>query len=51
MSRDIPEAWDQSPPPESWFDFGEAFAHLKYLENEGEVQRQIQQQTIVLSLA
>lgn len=51
MTWDIPETWDQFPPSQRWFAFGEALAHLKYLEEEGKVRRQIQDQNIVFSLA
>jgi glyoxylase-like metal-dependent hydrolase (beta-lactamase superfamily II) len=31
------KSWDMFPPGQKWFAFGEAMAHLKYLEEEGEV--------------
>jgi glyoxylase-like metal-dependent hydrolase (beta-lactamase superfamily II) len=31
------KSWDLFPPAQKWFAFGEALAHLKYLEEEGEV--------------
>jgi len=34
-------AWDLFPPAQKLFAFGEALAHLKYLEEEGEVDRAI----------
>jgi glyoxylase-like metal-dependent hydrolase (beta-lactamase superfamily II) len=40
-------SWDSFPPVQKWFAFGEALAHLKYLEEEGEVGRGIDKQEIV----
>lgn len=38
MTWDISyKSWDLFPPAQKWFAFGEALAHLKYLEDEGEV--------------
>jgi glyoxylase-like metal-dependent hydrolase (beta-lactamase superfamily II) len=38
MTWDISyKSWDLFPPAQKWFAFGEALAHLKYLEEEGEV--------------
>ncbi len=39
--------WSQFPPSQKWFATGEAVAHLKYLEEEGRVQREIQGRNIV----
>jgi glyoxylase-like metal-dependent hydrolase (beta-lactamase superfamily II) len=41
------KSWDLFPPAQKWFSFGEAVAHLKYLEEEGEVRRETQEQGIV----
>jgi glyoxylase-like metal-dependent hydrolase (beta-lactamase superfamily II) len=41
------KSWDLFPPAQKWFAFGEAVAHLKYLEEEGKVRREIQEQGIV----
>jgi glyoxylase-like metal-dependent hydrolase (beta-lactamase superfamily II) len=41
------KSWDLFPPAQKWFAFGEAMAHLKYLEEEGKVGREIQEQGIV----
>ncbi|MFC2005969.1 MBL fold metallo-hydrolase [Chloroflexota bacterium] len=38
------------PPSQKWFAFGEAIAHLKYLEDKGKVQRQRQEQEVIFSL-
>jgi hypothetical protein len=43
LSWDIPEPWDQFPPSQKWFAGGEALAHLKYLEEEGKILRQIKE--------
>ncbi len=40
-------SWDLFPPSQKWFAFGEAMAHLKYLEMEGKVGREIQKQGVV----
>jgi glyoxylase-like metal-dependent hydrolase (beta-lactamase superfamily II) len=40
MSWDIDcESWESFPVAQKWFAFGEAAAHLKYLEEEGRVMR------------
>jgi glyoxylase-like metal-dependent hydrolase (beta-lactamase superfamily II) len=39
--------WDLFPPAQKLFAFGEALAHLKYLEEEGKVERQIEGQGLV----
>jgi len=41
------KSWDLFPPAQKWFAFGEAMAHLKYLEEEGKVGRETQEQGIV----
>jgi glyoxylase-like metal-dependent hydrolase (beta-lactamase superfamily II) len=51
MSWDIPGTWDQFPSSQRWFAFGEALAHVKYLEEQGKVRRQLREQNIVFSLA
>ncbi|MFC1865068.1 hypothetical protein ACFLYG_04500 [Chloroflexota bacterium] len=43
------EYWEQFPPSQKWFAFGEAVAHLKYLEEEGKAQKQTQGQGVVFS--
>jgi glyoxylase-like metal-dependent hydrolase (beta-lactamase superfamily II) len=40
-------SWDLFPPAQKWFAFGEALAHLKYLEEEGKVGREMEGQGIV----
>ncbi|MBA7686432.1 Hydroxyacylglutathione hydrolase [subsurface metagenome] len=44
------ESWELFPPQQKWFAFGEAFAHLKYLEEKGEIRREMQGQEVVFSL-
>jgi glyoxylase-like metal-dependent hydrolase (beta-lactamase superfamily II) len=51
MSWDIPGTWEVFPPSQRWFAFGEALAHVKYLEEQGEVRRQLRGENIVFSLA
>jgi glyoxylase-like metal-dependent hydrolase (beta-lactamase superfamily II) len=45
------KSWDLFPPTQKWFSFGEAVAHLKYLEEEGGVRRETQEQGIVFFTA
>jgi glyoxylase-like metal-dependent hydrolase (beta-lactamase superfamily II) len=48
MTWDIDyKSWDLFPPAQKLFAFGEAMAHLKYLEEEGRVGREMQEQGIV----
>jgi glyoxylase-like metal-dependent hydrolase (beta-lactamase superfamily II) len=51
MTWDVREPWAEFPPSQRWFAFGEALAHLKYLEEAGKVRRQVRDQTIKFSLA
>ena len=44
------ESWEQFPPSQKWFAFGEAIAHLKYLEEKEKVQKQMPGQVVVFSL-
>ena len=41
------DSWDSFPVVQSFFATGEAFAHLKYLEKKGEIQRKMEGQTAV----
>jgi len=43
-------SWDLFPPAQKLFAFGEALAHLKYLEEEGEVARRMEEQGIIFSI-
>lgn len=45
------EAWGAFPIPQKWFATGEAIAHLKYLEAQGKVKREIINQINVFSVA
>ncbi len=48
MTWDISyKSWDLFPPAQKLFAFGEAMAHLKYLEEEGKVGREMEGQGIV----
>ena len=48
MTWDIEfESWELFPPSQKWFAFGEAAAHLKYLEEEGKVGRKMKEQKVV----
>ena len=44
------ESWDLFPTTQKWFSFGEAFAHLKYLEGKGKIRREMQKQEVVFSV-
>ncbi|GAI58585.1 unnamed protein product, partial [marine sediment metagenome] len=51
MSWDMSyEFWYQFPSSQKWFAFGEAIAHLKYLEEKGKVRRVMQEQQVEFSL-
>jgi len=51
MSWDIVyDSWDVFPVSQKWFAVGEVLAHLKYLEEEGTLRREIQNQTRIYSL-
>jgi len=51
MSWDMSyESWELFPVQQKWFATGEAIAHLKYLEEKGKIQREIQEQKVVFSL-
>jgi len=51
MSWDMTyESWELFPIPQKWFATGEAIAHLKYLEEQGKVRREIKEQKIVFAL-
>jgi glyoxylase-like metal-dependent hydrolase (beta-lactamase superfamily II) len=51
MSWDMPGPWDLFPPSQKWFAVGEAIAHLRYLEEEGRVRRQMEGQQMVFSVS
>jgi len=49
--------WDMSydnrkqfPPSQKWFAFGEAAAHIKFLKEEGKVEKEIQGKNTVYSI-
>ena len=51
MSWDMSyEFWEQFPSAQKWFATGEAIAHLKYLEEEGKIKREVKEQKIEFSL-
>lgn len=48
MSWDVPcEAWDDFPSSQKWFATGEALAHLKHLQEQGKIQREIKAHKVV----
>ena len=36
------KTWEEFPPPQKWFAFGETMAHVRYLEANGKVRRKSQ---------
>jgi len=51
MSWDMSyESWELFPSSQKWFAIGEAIAHLKYLEEKGRVQKEIQKGKALFSL-
>lgn len=51
MSWDIVfDSWDLFPVSQKWFAVGEVIAHLRYLEEEGVIRRETQEQRRVYSL-
>ena len=44
------DSWDSFPVIQSFFATGEAFAHLRYLEDTGEIERKMDGQTVVYHL-
>lgn len=45
------ETWEEFPPSQKWFAFGEAVAHIKYLQEKGKVSKGRQGQEVAFSLA
>ena len=43
------DSWEAFPSQQKWFAFGETVAHLKYLEEKGEIRRETRGQTVVFS--
>jgi glyoxylase-like metal-dependent hydrolase (beta-lactamase superfamily II) len=44
------DSWDVFPVTQTYFATGEAFAHLRYLEEKGEVERKKEEQLLIYSL-
>jgi len=44
------DSWDLFPVSQKWFATGEAIAHLKYLEEEGMIRKEMQKEKILFSL-
>ncbi|MBS7623414.1 MBL fold metallo-hydrolase [Candidatus Bathyarchaeota archaeon] len=45
------KSWEEFPPAQKWFAFGETLAHLRFLENKGEITSQVQDGRVLYSLA
>jgi hypothetical protein len=45
------KSWEEFPPTQKWFAFGEVLAHLRYLENKGKVRRESENDMISYALA
>ena len=43
-------SWEEFPPPQKWFAFGETLAHLRYLEAEGRVRGEKKENRVLFSL-
>jgi len=51
MSWDMTyEFWSQFPSAQKWFATGEAMAHIRYLEERGQIQREIQGEKVLFSV-
>jgi len=44
------KSWDLFPPSQKWFAFGEAMAHLKFLEEREEIRKETRGQKMLFSL-
>jgi glyoxylase-like metal-dependent hydrolase (beta-lactamase superfamily II) len=44
------DSWDLFPVSQKWFATGEAIAHLRYLEEEGMIRKEMQKEKILFSL-
>lgn len=44
------KCWEEFPPAQKWFAFGETLAHLRFLENKGKVRRESEDDKISYSL-
>jgi glyoxylase-like metal-dependent hydrolase (beta-lactamase superfamily II) len=45
----ICDPWDLYPVSQKWFATGETISHLKYLEEKGEIRKEVQEQKIIYS--
>lgn len=45
------KSWEEFPPAQKWFAFGETLAHLKFLENKNKIHRQMENDEISYLLA
>ena len=45
------DSWEEFPPTQKWFAFGETLAHLIYLEGEGKLRKETKGNGILYSLA
>jgi glyoxylase-like metal-dependent hydrolase (beta-lactamase superfamily II) len=44
------DSWDSFPVVQSFFAMGETFAHLRYLEEDGKIERKVEGETAIYSL-
>ena len=44
------DSWDLFPVSQKWFATGEAISHLKYLDEEGILRKEMERKRIVFSL-
>jgi hypothetical protein len=46
----MPGPWDKFPPAQKWFAVGEAIAHLRCLEEQGKIRRQMEGERMAFGL-
>jgi hypothetical protein len=44
------KSWEEFPPTQKWFAFGETLSHVRYLENKGTVRRHSENGKILYAL-
>jgi hypothetical protein len=44
------KSWEEFPPVQKWFAFSETLAHIRFLENKGNVRRHLQNDKILYSI-
>jgi len=44
------KSWDMFPVSQKWFATGEAIAHLRFLENNGEIKKELDGQVFLFGI-